>query len=104
MKFVEHSLDEHLVPIKQVKPEKRYFVREGKDLQFFESLTEAQRIYGSGKGSPVKDYLFCPGSILDNPIGLAQNEGYIATLKAPSSRVQKTATRCLGARTESRLL
>lgn len=82
MKFVESSLDEHLVPIRKEKYEKRYFVRDGQNLQFFDSLAQAQSIYGGSGTSPVKDYLYVPGSILDNPVGLAQNEGYIATLKA----------------------
>ena len=82
MKFVEHSLDEYLVPVRKDKYEKRYFVRDGQGLQFFDSLEDAQKIYGNSNTSPIKDYLFCPGSIYDNPVGLAQNEGYIATLKA----------------------
>ena len=82
MQFVEHSLDEHLVPIRQEKYKNRYFVRDGQGLQFFDDLKEAQSLYGNLNTSPVKSYKFVPGSIFDNPIGLAQNEGYIATLKA----------------------
>lgn len=82
MKFVESSLDEYLVPIRKEQYEKRYFVREGQSLQFFDSLDAAQEIYGNSRTSPIKDYLYIPGSIMDNPVGLAQNEGYIATLKS----------------------
>lgn len=82
MRFVEHSLDEYLVPIRKEQYEKRYFVREGQEIRFFDSLTDARSIYGNSGTSPIKDYLFVPGSIFDNPVGLAQNEGYIATLKS----------------------
>lgn len=52
MKFVEHSLDEYLVPVRKDKYEKRYFVRDGQGLQFFDSLEDAQKIYGNSNTSP----------------------------------------------------
>ena len=82
MRFVEHSLDEYLVPIRKDIYDNRYFVRDAQGLQFFSDLKEAREIYGSGNTSPIKSYKFIPGSIFDNPVGLAQNDGYIATLKA----------------------
>lgn len=82
MRFVEHSLDEYLVPIRKDVYENRYFVRDSQGLQFFSDLEEAKSLYGSSNTSPIKSYKFIPGSILDNPVGLAQNEGYIATLKS----------------------
>lgn len=82
MRFVEHSLDEYLVPVRKEVYENRYFVRDSQGLQFYSDLEEAKRIYGGSNTSPIKSYKFIPGSIFDNPVGLAQNEGYIATLKA----------------------
>ena len=82
MSFVEHSLDEYLVPVRQPVYNNRYFVRDGQDIQFFDRLEDAQAIYGESNTSPIKSYKFIPGSIYDNPVGLAQNEQYIATLKA----------------------
>lgn len=82
MRFVEHSLDEYLVPVRKDVYENRFFVRDGSGLHFFDKLEDAQKEYGTLGTSPIKSYKFVPGSIFDNPIGLAQNEGYIATLKA----------------------
>ncbi len=82
MRFVEHSLDDNLVPIRKDKYANRFFVRDAQGLQFFDKLEDAQKIYGTSSTSPIKSYKFVPGSIYDNPIGLEQNEGYIATLKA----------------------
>lgn len=82
MRFVEHSLDEYLVPIRKEIYDNRYFVRDPQGLSFFSDLEEAKKIYGSSNTSPIKSYKFVPGSIFDNPVGLKQNEGYIATLKA----------------------
>lgn len=82
MKFVEHSLDEYMVPIRKEVYDKRYFVRDGQGLHFFDKLEDAQSEYGTTNTSPIKSYCYIPGSIFDNPVGLAQNEGYIATLKA----------------------
>lgn len=83
MKFVEHMLDDNLIPIRQDVYKERYFVRDGSGLYFFDTREEAQDKYPATKGeSPVKSYRFIPGNIYDNPVGLAQNEGYISTLKA----------------------
>ena len=82
MRFVEHSLDDNMIPIRKEKYDKRYFVRGEHGLQFYNTLEEAQLEHGVTSTSPIKSYLFIPGSIYDNPVGLAQNEGYIATLKA----------------------
>ena len=82
MPFVEHLLDDDLVPIRKENYEERYFIRDAKGTAFYNTREEAEALHGSGKDSPVKSYKFVPGSIFDNPIGLAQNEGYISTLKA----------------------
>lgn len=82
MRFVEHSLDEYLVPIRKDKYDNRYFVRDDKGLTFYDKLEDAQKEHGTKSTSPIKSYKFVPGSIYDNPKGLQQNEGYISTLKA----------------------
>ena len=82
MPFVEHSLDENLVPIRRDFYPNRYFVRNEAGLHFYDKLEDAQRIYGSSPESPIKSYKFVPGTIFDNPVGLEQNKEYISTLKA----------------------
>lgn len=84
MPFVEHTLDENLVPVRQEEYSERYFVRDGLGLQFFSTKEEAYSCYpkDSHGESPVKSYKFIPGCIYDNPIGLEQNRDYISTLKA----------------------
>jgi len=84
MRFVEHMLDENLVPIRKDTYDERYFVRDANGLSFFDTLEEAQAIHGISDDSPIKSYKFIPGSIYDNPIGLEQNKDYISTLKALS--------------------
>ncbi len=84
MQFVEHMLDDSLIPIRQEEYKDRYFVRDGLGLHFFDTKEEAYTAYPADeKGeSPVKSYKFVPGSIYDNPKGLEQNKDYISTLKA----------------------
>lgn len=84
MNFVEHSLDEHLIPVRRDNYPQRYLVREGSNVLFYDSFEEANDNHprDSQGESPVKSYLFIPGSIYDNPIGLEQNKDYISTLKA----------------------
>jgi len=82
MQFVEHMLDENLVPIRQDKYKERYFIKDSSGFTFYDDKEEAHRVHGAGKENPVKSYCFIPGSIYDNPIGLEQNKDYISTLKA----------------------
>lgn len=82
MDFVRFSLDENLIPIRKEKYDKRYFFRTSNGLLWYDTLEEAQAVHGSASESGIKSFLFVPGCIYDNPAGLAQNEGYIATLKA----------------------
>lgn len=82
MQFVEHMLDDNLVPIRQDTYNERYFVKDSSGIIFYDDKQEAFRVHGSGKENPVKSYRFIPGSIYDNPIGLEQNKEYISTLKA----------------------
>jgi len=84
MQFVEHSLDDELIPIRQEEYKERYFVRDGLGLHFFDDYKDAITEYPKDtKGeTPVKSYKFVPGSIYDNPKGLEQNKDYISTLKA----------------------
>ena len=80
--FVKHSLDDDQIPIRRDSYPTRYFFRTSNDILWYDTLEEAQSVHGTDKESGVKSFLFIPGSIYDNPIGLKQNEGYIATLKA----------------------
>lgn len=82
MDFVKFSLDENLIPIRQDEYKKRYFFRGQDGIVWYDSLEEAEAIHGASKESGIKSFLFVPGSIVDNPDGLRQNEGYVATLKA----------------------
>lgn len=82
MDFVRFSLDENLIPVRKEEYKKRYFFRSPSGLLWYDSLEEAEAVHGSGPESGVKSFLFVPGCILDNPIGLEQNKEYIATLKA----------------------
>lgn len=83
MDFVEHSLDENLVPVRRDKYPNRYFVNNGQmGIQFFDERSEAVSIYGDSEETPIKSYKFVPGCIYDNPKGLETNKDYISTLKA----------------------
>ncbi len=82
MDFVRFSLDDELVPVRKEKYEKRYFYRSQNGILWYDSLEEAEKVHGHGDESGVKSFLFVPGSIYDNPVGLEQNKEYIATLKA----------------------
>jgi predicted phage terminase large subunit-like protein len=82
MQFVEHMLDENLVPIRQDKYKERYFIKDSSGVTFYDDKKQAHKEHGSGKENPVKSYRFIPGSIYDNPIGLEQNKDYISTLKS----------------------
>jgi predicted phage terminase large subunit-like protein len=75
-------LDDNMVPIRQDVYKERYFIKDSSGVTFFDTKEEATRLHGDSNTSPVKSYLYVPGSIYDNPIGLQQNEGYISTLKA----------------------
>lgn len=80
MPFVEHSLDENLVPIRKSVYPNRYFIRENNKLVFYSTLEEVLEDRASLDG--VKSYKFVPGCIYDNPVGLESNKEYISTLQA----------------------
>lgn len=82
MNFVEHSLDDNLVPVRKSTYEERYFVRDGAGVNFYASVAEAIEAHGTDVASSIKSYKFIPGSIYDNPQGLIQNAGYISTLQS----------------------
>jgi len=82
MDFVRFSLDDNLIPIRQDNYTKRYFFRSQNTLLWYDTLEEAEFVHGSGPESGIKSFLYVPGSIMDNPIGLESNKEYIATLKA----------------------
>lgn len=82
MPFVEHTLDEELVPVRKEVYGNRYFARESGKIVFYDTKDEAEAVWGTRKDSPIRDYRFCPGTIFDNPVGLEQNQSYISTLKA----------------------
>ena len=84
LKFVQHLLDDNLIPIRQNEYKERYFARDSKGLTFFDTYQEALSVYPKDKNgeTPIKSYKFIPGCIYDNPKGLEQNKDYISTLKA----------------------
>jgi predicted phage terminase large subunit-like protein len=82
MPFVEHMLDDNLVPIRMDKYPERYFIKDSTGLTFFDTEAEGRLVTGSAEGNALKSYRYVPGVIFDNPIGLEQNKDYISTLKA----------------------
>jgi len=80
--WVEFALDERGIPIRKDKYDERYFVRTQAGMQWFDTLSEAQALYGTSPEAGIKSFKFVPGTILDNPIGMALNRDYISTLKA----------------------
>lgn len=82
--FVEYALDERGIPIRRKEYPNRYFVRSPNGFVWYDTLEEAQEVWGSGEEVGIKSFKFVPGTIYDNPVGLAQNRDYIATLKAQS--------------------
>lgn len=83
-KFVEHSLDEYLVPDPEIAQKTRYFAREGGKLVFFDTAEDAELALPTPKGETpsYKSYTFYAANIYQNPIGLALNRDYISTLEA----------------------
>ena len=84
MNFVEHMLDDNLVPVRQDEYKERYFVRDSRGLVFFDNYEKALECYpkDSTGETPIKSYKFIPGCIFDNPKGLESNRDYISTLRA----------------------
>ncbi len=82
MDFVRHSLDDNLIPIRREEYPVRYFYRSASGIIWYDTKEEAEKVHGIGAESGVKSFLFVPGSIFDNPVGLEQNRDYISTLKA----------------------
>lgn len=80
--FVKDTLDHQMIPIRKDTYEKRYFYRSQTELLWYNNKDEAERIHGTDEESGVKSFLYVPGTILDNPVGLEQNKEYISTLKA----------------------
>lgn len=80
--FVEFALDDRGIPIRKEVYPQRYYVRTAKGLDWFDTLEEAQEIYGTSKESGIKSFLFVPGNIYDNPEGLKSNADYVSTIKA----------------------
>lgn len=80
--WVEFALDERGIPIRKEKYSERYFVRTAGGMTWFDSLEEAQKVYGTSDDAGIKSFKFVPGTILDNPIGMEKNKDYISTLKA----------------------
>jgi predicted phage terminase large subunit-like protein len=80
--FVKFSLDDNLIPIRRESYDKRFFCRTPSGILWYNTLEEAQEVHGTDEDSGVKSFLYIPGCIYDNPIGLEQNKDYIATLKA----------------------
>jgi predicted phage terminase large subunit-like protein len=82
MQFVEHLLDDNLVPIRMKNYPERYFVKNSDGVVFYDDKSIAVSLHGEGMSSPVKSVTYIPGTIYDNPVGLAQNQDYISTLMA----------------------
>lgn len=80
--FVKFSLDDQLVPIMKEDYPKRYYFRSPAGILWYDSLEEAESAHGKGNETGVKSFLFVPGTIYQNPVGLEQNKDYIATLKS----------------------
>lgn len=81
-------LDVRGIPIPEKTGFKRYFVRQGNSMLWYNSLEEAQAIHGSGPEIGIRTFTFIGANCLDNPPLLKANPDYVSNLLA-QPRVEK---------------
>lgn len=68
------------IPKEELAGVKRYFVRQGNSMVWYNSLEEAEAIYGAGPASGISSFTFIPATCKDNPPLLKAQPDYISRL------------------------
>lgn len=68
------------IPKEELAGVKRYFVRQGNTMIWYNSREEAEAIYGSGPESGISSFSFIPATCRDNPPLLKAQPDYISRL------------------------
>ena len=81
-------LDERGIPIPELAGRKRWWVRQGNSMLWYNSLEEAQEKHGKGPESGIRTFTFIGANCRDNPPLLKAQPDYISNLMA-LPRVEK---------------
>ena len=68
------------IPKEELAGVKRYFVRQGNTMIWYNSLEEAEAIHGKGAESGISSFAFIPATCRDNPPLLKAQPDYISRL------------------------
>ena len=68
------------IPLEEKAGVKRYFVRQGNSMVWYDTLEEAERIHGSGPQSGISSFSFVPFTCRDNPPLLKAQPDYLSRL------------------------
>ncbi|MGL5926368.1 phage terminase large subunit, partial [Chroococcidiopsis sp.] len=78
-KLISWWIDDDGYPISERSGVLRYFVRQGDEMRYADSIVELQESFPNLQ---PKSLTFIPSSIFDNKIGLSKDPGYLANLQA----------------------
>lgn len=81
-------LDERGIPIPELAGTKRWWVRQGNSMLWYDTLEEAQERHGDGPESGIRTFTFIGANCRDNPPLLKAQPDYISNLMA-LPRVEK---------------
>jgi len=68
------------IPLEEKSDVKRYFVRQGNSMVWYNSLEEAESIHGKGPSSGISSFTFIPFTCRDNPPLLKAQPDYLSRL------------------------
>lgn len=68
------------VPIEERSGHKRWFVRQGESMLWYNSLEEAEKVHGNSSEAGIRSFTFIPAKCTDNPPLLKANPDYINNL------------------------
>lgn len=90
------------IPMEELAGTKRYFVRQGNSMIWYNSLQEAESVHGSSLESGIKTFSFIPATCRDNPPLLKARPDYISNLlMQPRVEMEKLLLGSWFARSES---
>ena len=76
----DYYLDTKGIPIDERSGKKRFFVRQGDNMLWFNDRKEAEAIYGSGPNSGISSFTFIGANCMDNPPLLKAQPDYVSRL------------------------
>lgn len=82
--LVQSDLDINGIPLpdRRHNPKVKYFVNTPNGLEIFQTIEEAQAIYGTGDDSGIMSFMFQPGDIYSNPVLIKNDPTYVSRLKS----------------------